>query len=653
VAEEQIKVVIKLKDSITASLSKVRRVVEKFGAKARKAFEGIKRAVFSLKGALLALGTAAIAKAFVRAGADVENFRATLSSTLGSVQEGNKLFEDLAKYAGTVPFQLEEIIRTGTAMSGTLKGGRDEINQLIPLIGDLAGVGKALGISFEETGEQVMRMWNSGAASADRFREKGILAMMGFKAGVSYSVDETRKKILDSWKDTNSKFAGSAQNLSETWDGKVSMMLDAWFNFRRGVMEKGPMDFLKATLEVLTRKAKGMGDSTKATADVIVKGFEKIIMAAGYVGTALEVVKAGFYMLEAVGALAIDAIMKGMASLLDMIPKAANSIIELTVKIAQGTLRLKGASEEAINTAVLAIRIGLGSSTEDIKTWAAEAAKSMDEFGVKAEQTADEAADSLLFLTDPARLKPHEETRKFLQEVAGQLHAKAAADKAAAEAVKIHEKAQEGLNGALGSTVLNSDEVNENIKWLEEHLQNIDEYIDNIESGSTGLESAWDKLATAAKKVAVIFADAIYDSIEKAIEGTFEWQAALKDVAKDLSRMGFQMAMRAAFAAEGGVFPGFTKRMPIKQYAAGGITRGPEIAMIGEGKKPEAVVPLDNGKEIPINVRGGGGMGGGTLNVTIQAMDGADVERVLTSHSDVLTRAFAKAMRDNPTIMQR
>lgn len=57
--------------------------------------------------------------------------------------------------------------------------------------------------------------------------------------------------------------------------------------------------------------------------------------------------------------------------------------------------------------------------------------------------------------------------------------------------------------------------------------------------------------------------------------------------------------------ANGGVM---TSRgmMPLHSYASGGIARSPQMAMFGEGRMPEAYVPLPNGRSIPVEMNGGG-----------------------------------------------
>lgn len=53
--------------------------------------------------------------------------------------------------------------------------------------------------------------------------------------------------------------------------------------------------------------------------------------------------------------------------------------------------------------------------------------------------------------------------------------------------------------------------------------------------------------------------------------------------------------------------------MPLRRYAGGGVANSPQLAMFGEGSRPEAYVPLPDGRRIPVNIRmpGMGGLGGG------------------------------------------
>lgn len=210
-----------------------------------RGLRGVGRTVFSLKGALVGLGIGAVSNEFLKAATTAEGFRSRLNVLLGSVQEGTRLFYLMSVYAGKVPFQYEEIMASATQLSGVMQGGVDEINRWMPMIGDLAA---ASGLSIEETTSQVIRMYSAGAASADLFRERGTLAMLGFQAGVSYSAEETRQKLMAAWEDPASRFRAATAELADDWDGLVSMMGDKWFWFRTNLMDAGPFEFMKALM---------------------------------------------------------------------------------------------------------------------------------------------------------------------------------------------------------------------------------------------------------------------------------------------------------------------------------------------------------------------------------------------------------------------
>jgi SLT domain-containing protein len=49
--------------------------------------------------------------------------------------------------------------------------------------------------------------------------------------------------------------------------------------------------------------------------------------------------------------------------------------------------------------------------------------------------------------------------------------------------------------------------------------------------------------------------------------------------------------------------------LPLNTYANGGIANRAQMAIFGEGRKPEAYVPLPDGRSIPVTMMGAGGGG--------------------------------------------
>lgn len=73
-----------------------------------------------------------------------------------------------------------------------------------------------------------------------------------------------------------------------------------------------------------------------------------------------------------------------------------------------------------------------------------------------------------------------------------------------------------------------------------------------------------------------------------------------------------------AFAANGGVIDEYG-HMPLHRYATGGIASRPQLAIFGEGRMPEAYVPLPDGRSIPVTMAGK--ISGGGSNVVVNVIN--------------------------------
>ena len=76
---------------------------------ATKGVDGVKSSVLNLKNALIGLGAGVAIKGFIDVGKSVESLQVRLKFLFGSVEEGAKAFDAMAKFAGKVPFSLGEI----------------------------------------------------------------------------------------------------------------------------------------------------------------------------------------------------------------------------------------------------------------------------------------------------------------------------------------------------------------------------------------------------------------------------------------------------------------------------------------------------------------------------------------------------------------
>ena len=239
---------------------------------------------FSWTGAAITAATGLIAREFIHAASVAEQYSLRLKVLLGSAAAGIRLFDQMADYASRVPFELEKIMESATFLSGVMKGGSKEVTEWMPLIGDLAA---ATGFTIREVTGQVIRMYSAGAAAADLFRERGILGMLGFQVGVTYTAEETKKRLMEAWEEAGSKFKGATDELAKSWAGMISMMIDKWFLFRIMVMDTGIFDILKFKLnqveQYLRKNWEAIGLWVKANADsmVVIGAWTTAVIAAG------------------------------------------------------------------------------------------------------------------------------------------------------------------------------------------------------------------------------------------------------------------------------------------------------------------------------------------------------------------------------------
>lgn len=87
--------------------------------------------------------------------------------------------------------------------------------------------------------------------------------------------------------------------------------------------------------------------------------------------------------------------------------------------------------------------------------------------------------------------------------------------------------------------------------------------------------------------------------------------AVLQDIARMLVYKNITQPLFSAISgmlpfANGGVMTA-NGPLPLNAYSRGGIANSPQLALFGEGRMPEAYVPLPDGRSIPVTMQGGGG----------------------------------------------
>lgn len=153
-----------------------------------------------------------------------------------------------------------------------------------------------------------------------------------------------------------------------------------------------------------------------------------------------------------------------------------------------------------------------------------------------------------------------------------------------------------------------------NATMADEMKTPMDELIENWTDGTTQMQNLW--------------TNTMESFVDTLTNGIMEGKLQLEDFVEEFGRMVIKMQMQKAVAgivgglgnALGGTIFGpssesylpaefanggiMTPRgsMALKTYANGGIANSPQVAIYGEGRQPEAYVPLPDGRSIPVTV---------------------------------------------------
>lgn len=93
--------------------------------------------------------------------------------------------------------------------------------------------------------------------------------------------------------------------------------------------------------------------------------------------------------------------------------------------------------------------------------------------------------------------------------------------------------------------------------------------------------------------------------------------------------------------------------VPLKKYAAGGVARSPQVAIYGEGRMPEAYVPLPDGRTIPVTMKGGQASGDVSVTVNVNMQTGQETSTFNSQRAADFGRAVTAAVKAEILEQQR
>jgi len=555
----------------------------------------VKSAVFNLQNAFIGLGTGLAVRSLVNTGKQIEGLQVRLKFLFGSAQEGARAFDEMSKFASKVPFSLEEI-QSGSGVLSVVSKDAKELAHLMEITGNVASV---TGLDFRTTAEQIQRSMSAGISSADIFREKGVRAMLGFKAGATVSVEETAqafKRVFGK----GGQFGSATDELAKTFEGTLSMIGDSFFNLKRRILDAGFFEELKIQFQALDKFVKENEKTFNEFATTVGQGLASAL--------------------------------RGVVSILKFFHNNMTAIIE-TIKILIGfalikfflnlSLAIKGATVSmlAFNSATKKnLLIGAGAivimNIQKIIDLIAELTGKEVEAKDEAEKMKEIFVETLppIFEAKTQMQKIKEFITETVQKVR-ELN-KTAMSELEKKASNIKDIIANGVNGAIKKT---SQAIAETVvlgKSLTETFRNMVNQL-----------------------LVKMVAHFLEMSVRMLIDLHMQRE---KDnlIRKQNTNLKRQIALQMILSAVGGGGGG----NPLKMFASGGSVRKNQPVIVGE-QGAELFIPNSTG-QITQNARGTGNGGGTTVNFNINTVDASGFEELLIRSRGAITQLINNAVNE-------
>lgn len=224
------------------------------------------------------------AKAAVAEAANRETMQTAFIPLLGSAKAAKERMAELADFAAHTPFQLPEVAAASRTLE-TLTDGALSTGQGLTMVGDVAS---GTNTPFEELAVTIGRLYSgldSGrpvGEAMQRLQEIGAITP-GVRAKLE-KLQAEGKKGSEVWQvaaEDLARFSGGMELQSQTWDGKLSTLSDAWAEVRAQFGEP-IMDALKpllddgiGTIESMASKAREIGETIAYAMRFMVESFKQ------------------------------------------------------------------------------------------------------------------------------------------------------------------------------------------------------------------------------------------------------------------------------------------------------------------------------------------------------------------------------------------
>jgi hypothetical protein len=570
----------------------------------RNGLNNLRTAVFSLQSAIVGIGGGLAIRSLTKVGSEVEDLGVRFNFLFGNVEQGTKAFDNLVDFAARVPFSLQEISAASGNLAVVAKDA-DDLTRILKITGNVAAV---TGLDFRQTAEQIQRSFAGGIAAADVFRERGVRALLGFKAGATITAEATVKAFEDTFGE-GGRFGKATEVLATTFTGTLSMLSDKLFKFKLETNRAGFFDFFKNALVVIN---KGIEDNSKALSNfsqAVGEGLVNFIKQALLGGAALLDLLRPIFQTVAIGIGGLIDVVKGLPPGIRELGIVGFLMLGRTGKIAivgiLGLLKAIGVDLDKITNSIF----GATKQTEEF----GPAMKSVNEFIKKIEENIILSKEQLAELQK--ELKKVEDTAKktgvSFEKIKDSIKNQIKKDLESINDTigKFILGGVKSFSRALAEAVVLGKQLNMTLKELAQKL-----LVDIL---------AFTIQTVIQKQIELFLTDKVLKKEEDKLRVIREQNKALREKNK-------QSLISTAFA----FLPGM---------ASGGAVGKGRPVMVGE-RGPELFIPNSSG-QITQNARGMGGRSA-VVNFNINTIDSRGFDQALIENRGTITSIINNALTE-------
>ena len=582
--------------------------------------------------------------------AEFEQIEITLGNLTGSAEKGARALDVITQKAQELPFSFRELAGASPVLL-TVSKNLEEFQTNIQLAADIAA---NFGIPFEQAASSLQRAFSAGAAAADVFREKGVLAAAGFQAGVSYSVEETIQKFNE----FGDQIEGVSSKLNTSLTGAVSQAGDAFTQFQKAIG-----DSIKPELTVFLNNLVTIVRNNKEEIDKFAKAFGEgalnaIIGVARAGAVILDVFSSIFGVVKSVNNILVENFGPGLlevATSIYVVTKAVNAFKIAQMAAANAAIFLQGVT----GVGLLKVGAGIAAAAATAATLSVafdKAAESFTTLGTEGEPNSNLGklnaliADMQLGVEGlaPAAVAATEPLKELTVDIA--TGAEAAADSIKDTKTAL-QKYREELEFALGTT----EEYNVFLARLNELFETgqigIEEYRNLLRdlqdqfSQNEGLNNFLDTLGSAQKSLSEDLVEAFRKG--ESASGSFKkfFKTVIDQIIADIFRLAvIQPILSTILGPFGYGFGTGGNVIKLPGKADGGPVMKNKPYIVGE-EGPELFVPSSAGNIVPNGQFGGGGT---TVNYNIQAVDAPSFQQLVARDPEFIFNVSRAGSRRTP-----